>query len=196
MPGPGRLSSKTGRGAALCVSTSREAAEAGAEILRKGGNAFDAAAAAGFMEAVVSPVNCGIGGYAATGVGFLARGGRLVGVDANAVAPARATPGMFPVIPTRDPNDYRLPNTRHKQGPLSVAVPGVLGGLLLLIETWGRLDRRAVMAPAIERARAGVSLTPGQALTWLSMKARADGKPAPARGQVPASLPMPELADS
>src|SRR5215212_8664568 len=135
MPGPGRLSSKTGRGAALCVSTSREAAEAGAAILRRGGNAFDAAAAAGFMEAVVSPHNCGIGGYGATGIGFLAAGARVVAIDANAVAPARATPGMFPVIPTRDPNNYRLPDARHKQGPLSVAVPGVLGGLLRLLES-------------------------------------------------------------
>jgi gamma-glutamyltranspeptidase/glutathione hydrolase len=185
MPGPDRLTGKTGRGAALCVSTSREAADAGAEILERGGNAFEAAAAAGFMEAVVSPANCGI-----------AQGRRLVGIDANAVAPARATSGMFPVIPTRDPNDYRLPDSRHKQGPLSVAAPGVLGGLILLVETWGRLGRRAVMAPAIARAREGVRLTPGQALTWLTMKARADDEPRPSRAGLPAIVPMPELAAS
>ncbi len=187
---------KSVRAAALCVAPDLRASRAGARILREGGNAFDAAVAAGFMEAVVSPHNCGIGGYGATGIGFLAREGRVVALDANAVAPRAARPTMFPVIPTRDPNDYRLASKSHKEGPLSVAVPGVLGGLLTMLETWGTLERRAVMAPAIRQAREGVSLTPGQALTLLTIKARAEGRPAPARAGVPAVVPMPELAET
>lgn len=187
---------KSVRAAALCVSPNLRASEAGAAILRQGGNAFDAAVAAGFMEAVVSPHNCGIGGYGATGVGFLAQEGRVVALDANAVSPRAATPTMFPVVPARDPNGYRLAGKSHKEGPLSVAVPGVLGGLLTMLETWGTLGRQAVMGPAIRQAREGVALTPGQVLTWLTMEARAEGRPAPGRADVPAVVPMPELAET
>src|SRR5437763_11407131 len=107
------------RGRAICVAPDRAAAEAGAAILRQGGNAFDAAVAAGFMEAVVAPSSCGIGGYAAAGMGFVAKTGTLVALDANTVAPAAATPGMFPVVPTRDPNAFKMPDARHKSGPPS-----------------------------------------------------------------------------
>ena len=153
---------KSLRAPALCVAPNAEAAEAGAAVLHWGGNAFDAAVAAGFMEAVIAPHNCGIGGYAATGVGFLAGRREVVALDANAVAPRAATPTMFPVLAARDPGDYRLATRAHKQGALSVAVPGVLGGLLRMLETWGTLDRAAAMAPAIRRAREGVALTPGR----------------------------------
>jgi gamma-glutamyltranspeptidase/glutathione hydrolase len=181
---------------AVCVSARRDSAEAGAAVLRSGGNAFDAIAAAGFMDAVIAPAMCGIGGYAATGIGYLARAGRMVALDANAVAPAAATPGMFPVVPGRDPNRYSFPDTRHKLGPLSVAVPGVLAGLITLQANWGRLDRKAVIAPAIERARKGVALTPAVALTWMTMEEATDHRPAPPNAAVPKRVRMPELADT
>ncbi len=180
----------TADGRALCVATDLAAAEAGAAVLERGGNAFDAAVAAGFVEAVVSPANCGIGGYGATGVGFQAARGHVIALDADAVAPKAAKAGMFPTLPGRDPNDYRLPDDRHKRGPLSVAVPGVLGGLLTLLEHWGHLDRKAVMEAAIRHAREGVVLTPGQAKTWLTMR----GVPLPAT--LPERVGMPDLAET
>ena len=187
---------QTARGRAVCVAPDRAGAEAGAAILRQGGNAFDAAVAAGFMEAVVAPASNGIGGYGASGIGFVAKSGTLVALDANAVAPAAATAGMFPVLPTPDPNALKMPDARHRTGPLSVAVPGVLGGLLTMLETWGRLDRKVVMAPAIAAARAGVPLVPAQALAWLTMEARSEGRPAPERAGVPTVVAMPALAET
>jgi gamma-glutamyltranspeptidase/glutathione hydrolase len=166
------------------------------EILRRGGNAFDAAVATGFVEAVISPHNCGIGGYAATGIVFHAKSEKPIAIDANAVAPRDATPGMFPVLPARDPNDFRLPDDKHKRGPLSIAVPGVLDGLLLLLETGGTLDRKTVMAPAIRLAREGVVLPAERAFAWRKMQAESEGKPVPARENVPVLVPMPELADT
>jgi gamma-glutamyltranspeptidase / glutathione hydrolase len=186
---------KVGRGRALCVAPDREAAEAGAEVLRRGGNAFDAVVAAGFVEAVVGPNRCGIGGYGATAIGFVAKSGRLVALDANAVAPAAATPTMFPVVPTRDPNVYKLPDDRHRKGPLSVAVPGVLAGLLTALETWGTRPRAEVMAASIGHARRGVPLTVGQARTWFLMRADADGTK-PWRPGIPIDVPMPRLAET
>ncbi len=180
----------------MCVAPDRAAAEAGAAILRQGGNAFDAAVAAGFMEAVVAPSSNGIGGYGASGIGFVARSATLVALDANAVAPAAATPGMFPVLPTPDPNALKMPDARHRSGPLSVAVPGVLGGLLTMLETWGRLNRKVVMAPAIAAARAGVPLVPAQARAWLTMEAVAEGRAAPGPGNVPSVVEMRALAET
>jgi gamma-glutamyltranspeptidase/glutathione hydrolase len=183
-------------GQAVCVAPDRAAAEAGAAVLQQGGNAFDAATAAGFMEAVVSPWNCGIGGYGASGIGFMAATGALVALDAGAVAPAAATPGMFPVIATAEPNGFRMPDARHRTGALSVAVPGVLAGLLTMLETWGRLDRKTVMAPAIAAARAGVSMPPDRALVWLRMEAASEGKAAPERTALPEVVAMPALAET
>ncbi len=184
------------RSTAVCVAPDRLAAEAGAEILRRGGNAFDAAVTAGFVEAVVSPFNCGIGGYAATGVGFRAQTGQVVALDANAVAPAAARARMFPVLPSTDPDGYRLPDDRHRHGPLSIAVPGVLSGLLTMLKEWGSLDRKTVIAPAIRLAKEGVPLIPAHAHTWRTIEARAEGAPAPDFGAPPKLVPMPRLADT
>lgn len=184
-------SQKTGRGRAACVAPTRAAAEAGLAMLRQGGNAFDAVVAAGFVEAVVQPAMCGIGGYAATAVGFLADRKELVALDANTVAPAAATPDMFPTAPTRDPNGYTLVDDRMRRGPLSVGVPGVLGGLVRAAESWGRLGLKAVMAPAIQWARDGIPLSSAHAKTWRALKAEADGTDSTASGN---TIAMPMLA--
>ena len=94
-------------------------------------------------------------------------------------SPPRGGPRMFPVEPARDPNGYRLADDRHRHGPLSIAVPGVLGGLLTMLGTWGTLDRKMIMAPAIRAARDGVRLIPPHAHTWRTIEARAEGRPAP-----------------
>lgn len=183
---------KTARGRAACVAPTRAAAEAGTAMMRQGGNAFDAAVAAGLVEAVVQPAMCGIGGYAATAVGYRAERNELVALDANTVAPAAATPGMFPTVPARDPNGYTLAEDRIRRGPLSVGVPGVLGGLVRAAKSWGRLGLKKVMAPAIEQAREGVTLAPAHAKTWRALKAEADGTDATASGN---TIAMPMLAD-
>jgi gamma-glutamyltranspeptidase/glutathione hydrolase len=103
---------------------------------------------------------------------------------------------MFPTLPGKEPNDFRLPDAKHKTGPLSVAVPGVLGGLLTMLEKWGSLDRRTVMAPAIRMAREGLALDAATALAWLKMQAAAEGRPAPDRADVPEIVSIAELAET
>lgn len=190
------LITKTLQAPALCVAPDVRAANAGAEILTLGGNAFDAMVAAGFMEAVIAPQSSGIGGYGATGIGFHAPTRKVVAIDANAVAPRAATPDMFPVLAGANGKPYRLPNSKHKRGPLSVAVPGVLAGLLTVLKTWGTLDRKTVMAPAIRQARAGIPLAAANALAWLKMKSEAEGTPAPGTDEVGKTVPMLELAET
>ena len=183
-------------GKGLCIAPDLRAAEIGAEILHRGGNAFDALIAAAFLEAVISPANCGIGGYAATGIAFDAKTGNVVAIDANAVAPAAAMPEMFPVISSPGSFDYKLPNARHRTGALSVAVPGVLAGLLHWQDRFGSLDRRTIMEPAIRQAREGIRLDKDQARTWLQLRGEGlDEKPANPV-EIPDLIPMTELADS
>lgn len=181
---------------ALCIATDVRAAEAGAAILKQGGNAFDAVAAAGFVMAVVAPHQCGIGGYAVTAIGFEAKTKTIVALDANSVAPQAATPDMFPTVVEADSLEYRLTNDKHKRGPLSVAVPGVLAGLLQMVESWGHLDRQRVMAPAIAHARDGIVLAPEHVRAWLAMKDEAEGHRPTDRAGPTDVLPMTELAES
>lgn len=172
-------SHKTATGKAVCVATNPFAAEAGAAMLRQGGNAFDAVAAIGFMESVVTPHGTGLGGYGGVGTAFVAKTGEVIGIDANTVAPAAARADMFPVIPGRDPNDYKFPDAKHKTGPLAVGVPGVVAGLGLMVEKYGKLKLTDVIQPALEKSREGVQMTRGNAQTWRRMAAAAEGKKAP-----------------
>lgn len=189
------------RGTKVCVAPDGRSARAGLAILEGGGNAFDAVVAAGFMEAVVEPHNCGIGGYGGVGIGYSVRDATVFALDANTVAPALAFPGLFPIIPGRDPNNYRFPNDRHRIGALAVGVPGVLGGLCALHARHGRLPLKAIMQPAIEMALEGPVLTGGRRKTWLELK-KAAGDPIDSKlaelaarsGDAP--LPMPLLAET
>ncbi len=180
----------------LCIAPDARAAVIGAEILQRGGNAFDALIAAAFMETVISPSNCGIGGYAATGIAFDAKAAKVVAIDANAVAPAAATAEMFPVISTPGSFDYKLPDGKHKTGALSVAVPGLLAGLLHWLDRFGSLDRRTVMGPAIRQAREGIRLDKDQSRTWRQLRAEGLGEKSTNLAEIADLIPMDELADS
>lgn len=123
------------------------ASEAGAEILRQGGNVVDAAVATAFALSVVRPQSCGIGGG-----GFMviwdARKQEAVAVDYRERAPAAAHRDMY------------LKENRHRpgssvRGGLAVAVPGDVAGLCFALETYGSLELRTVLAPAIRLAREG-----------------------------------------
>jgi gamma-glutamyltranspeptidase/glutathione hydrolase len=189
-------SAKRAFGAAVCVAGRRESAEAGLSMLRAGGNAFDAVVAAGFMEAVIAPHMCGIGGYGGACIAYHAGEKRLVALDADAVAPSAAAATMFPVLPGRGRDPYAFPDARHKTGAFSIAVPGVLGGLLTMLESWGKLDRKTVIAPAIRRAREGVALSKELAHTWLASEAASEGRKTPSKEAAPGIIRFRALADT
>ena len=145
------------------VSTAHPAAtEAGLAMLRAGGNAADAAAAAAFALAVVEQYSSGIGGGGFALVRSSRRegghnpkdgGSDLVFLDFREVAPKAATSDMYMRDGKPDP-------IASRDGISSVAVPGAVAGYLQLQQTYGRLTRGQVLAPAIALAEGGFLITP------------------------------------
>ena len=128
------------------------AAEAGAEILRQGGNATDAALAVLLALTVVEPQSSGIGGG-----GFLVLDdgkGKLVTLDGRETAPRAATPDWFKV------GDKYLPYMEAIPGGKSVGVPGNVALMAEAHRRHGKLRWRQIFQPAIRLARDGFVVTP------------------------------------
>jgi len=123
------------------------ASAAGVEILRRGGNAVDAAAATAFAVGVVNPTSCGIGGGGFL-LAYFPATGRAVALDYRERAPAAATRDMF----VRD--GKAVPQLSRVDG-LAVAVPGEVAGLADAVRRYGRLPLATVLEPAIRLARDG-----------------------------------------
>ena len=125
--------------------------QAGVEILKRGGNAVDAAVAVAFALAVVEPAAGNIGG----GGFMLVRlaDGRTQFLDYREVAPGKATRNMY-----IGADGKLIPNeniTGSVLGYRSVAVPGTVAGLELALKTYGTLKLAEVMAPATRLAKEG-----------------------------------------
>ena len=123
------------------------ASQAGVEILKRGGNAVDAAVATAFALAVVEPAAGNIGG----GGFMLVRlaSGKSTFFDYREVAPGKATRDMY-IKP-----DGKLDEQASVIGYRSVAVPGTVAGLALALKTHGTMKLADVMQPAIRLAEQG-----------------------------------------
>lgn len=124
------------------------ATEAGFEIIRAGGNAFDAAIAVSSTLSVVEPISSGLGG----GGFFLlhdAKTGEDIFLDAREYAPAAATPDKYL------DKDGKLDTDRAQNGPWSAGIPGLPAALVELARKHGRLPLATSLAPAIRIAREG-----------------------------------------
>jgi gamma-glutamyltranspeptidase/glutathione hydrolase len=135
-----------------------QATEAGAEMLRRGGNAVDAAVAAGYAIGVVEPFNSGLGGIAVL-VHHESRSGRTTVVDGTGALPAAIRPDQFELVgePTAE-SVYGWPEVAdgaNDTGWLTPAVPGMPACLGEAHERFGVLPRRDVLAPAIAFAEHG-----------------------------------------
>jgi len=125
------------------------ATDAGYAILKKGGNAFDAAVAVAAALAVVEPYASGLGGG---GFWLLHRAadGKQVMLDARETAPAQASAGMY-----LDEHG-RVISKAPLRGPKAAAIPGIPAALAHLSKHYGRLPLAVSLAPAIRYANAGV----------------------------------------
>jgi gamma-glutamyltranspeptidase / glutathione hydrolase len=131
------------------------ASEVGAEVLRAGGNAVDAAIATGMALAVVYPTAGNIGGGGFMVIRF--PDGRSTAFDFREMAPAGAHPEMW-VGP-----DGEYSSTLHHDTHLSVGVPGTVAGFALAHERYGRLPWARLVEPAVRLAGEGFRVTPGLA---------------------------------
>ena len=127
------------------------ASQAGVDILKRGGNAVDAAVATAFALAVVEPAAGNIGG----GGFMLVRlaDGITTFFDYREVAPGKATREMY-IKP-----DGKLDEFGSTIGYRSVAVPGTVAGLALALKTHGTMKLAVVMQPAIRLAEEGFPLS-------------------------------------
>jgi len=132
------------------------AAEAGARILREGGNAVDAAVAAAFAMGVVEPITSGSGGVAWCVI--RQPDGTITTLDGSGAAPVRATADMYELQSGGSAGMYGWPMTKgnaQNYGYLAAGQMGALGLLCYAVERYGSMDRATVMRDAIALAADG-----------------------------------------
>jgi gamma-glutamyltranspeptidase/glutathione hydrolase len=134
----------------MVVAQEKIAAQIGADILRQGGNAVDAAVATGFVMAVTYPRAGNIGGG-----GFMmihsAERKLDIAIDYRETAPAATTPGIF-LGPDGKPDP-----AKSRDSALGIGVPGTVAGLALALERYGsgEFSLAQLLQPAIAIARDG-----------------------------------------
>lgn len=126
---------------AIVTSAHPLASEAGIEILKKGGNAVDAAVATAFAIGVVEPDGSGIGGEGLMVI-YLAETDERIAIDYRSCAP-------------KSIEQYNL----EKDGPKSVAIPGTVAGLSMALENYGTMSLSEVLQPAIRYAEEGFEVS-------------------------------------
>lgn len=130
-----------------------EGAKVGLDVLARGGNAVDAAVAAGLVAGVVALRSCGIGGYG--GHMVIADPSREVrAIDFNSTAPRATRPDLFP-LDERGAVKGRVDTF----GWLAAGVPGTLDGLHLALTRYGTRSLAQLLEPAIRLANDGFALT-------------------------------------
>ncbi len=135
----------------MVSSASRLASEVGAETLRNGGNAVDAAIATAFALAVTWPSagNIGGGGFMV----YFGEDGHATSFDFREKAPMAASERMYLGV------DGRVVNNSNHFGPLAVGVPGTVAGLWKAHQELGSLPWADLVAPAVALAREGIPIT-------------------------------------
>ncbi|MEO7457724.1 MAG: gamma-glutamyltransferase, partial [Gemmatimonadaceae bacterium] len=166
---------------AMVASDAPLGSAAGVEILRKGGNAVDAAVAVGFAIAVAYPEagNIGGGGYMVIHMAD----GRAMTLDYREIAPLAATRDMY-----LDASGKLT--DRSVVGPLASGVPGAVAGLTEALAKYGTMSLADVMAPAIRYAEEGVVVDSALARSFSS-NAKYIGAFAGAAMFAPGGTPLP-----
>jgi len=147
----------------MVSSESALASDVGVEVLRKGGNAVDAAVAVGFALAVTMPNSGNIGGG-----GFMilhdGKSGKDTAIDFREMAPAAATRNMY----LDDKGDVVPGKSLFTQA--AIGVPGTVAGLTYALEHYGTMKRADLVAPAVALAKNGFPV--GETLAGLFVAER------------------------
>jgi gamma-glutamyltranspeptidase/glutathione hydrolase len=136
------------------------AAQAGLQILIRGGNAIDAAIAANIAMTVVYPSTCSAGGDVFMLI-WNEKSRKLHALNGSGRAPQRMTPELFAA------QGYKqIP----ERGPLTINVPGAVDGWFQALERFGTFPAETIFAPAIAYAEEGVPIT-SKLSGWLNQAA-------------------------
>jgi gamma-glutamyltranspeptidase / glutathione hydrolase len=144
----------------MVASQNRHAAEAGAAVLARGGNAMDAAVVTALVLSVVEPWLSGIGGG-----GFLLHAdgttGQVDTLDFNVVSALGIDPADYPLGGDDSGNWFNWPSVqgeRNVSGYGAICVPGAIAGFAAALERFGTLSFADALAPAISHAQRGLEL--------------------------------------
>jgi len=147
-------------GHGACASGDSHSAKAGADILKAGGNAVDAAVAAGLVACVTQPTMTGLGGG---GILALRVDGQVVICDCFGALPGIGLRKRGPRELDLVTVDFEGIDVDFRVRAPSVAVPGTVAGLWAVHERFGRMPLADVARPAVAAARQGFRVTPAQA---------------------------------
>ena len=195
----------------VVASQSARAAAVGAEVLRDGGNAVDAAVATGFALSVYEPWMSGLGGGGYMMI-YSAKEKTVHAIDFAMIAPKRLDPAAYPLATAGNDADLfgwpAVKDGKNLKGYLAVAVPGAVDGFGLALEKFGTRPWATLMQPAIAAAKLGhpvdwwsILRIANEAPTIREYEAAAkvylpNGLP-PAQGEgLPVTLDMGNLADT
>ena len=143
---------------AMVVSARKEASKIGTEIMKLGGNAFDAMMATEMALAVTYPYAGNLGGG-----GFLVyrmADGEVGALDYREKAPLAAIKGMYL------DEDGNIIKGKSTLGSLAIGVPGTIAGVFKAQERFGHLDIVTILKPVIELAENGFTITQKQELRF------------------------------
>ena len=160
----------------IVAAESPLAAQAGAQVLARGGSAVDAAIAANAVMGVVSPMMNGIGGDLFAMV-YDAKSGRRFGMNASGWAPRGLTPEFLRA------HGF---DTMPRRGIHAVTVPGTVDGWVKLHEKFGRRPLAEDLSAAIRIAEEGAPVTEWVALYWEGATEPLKGDPAAQKLYLPA----------
>ncbi|WIM13958.1 MAG: gamma-glutamyltranspeptidase/glutathione hydrolase [Enhydrobacter sp.] len=153
---------------AMIVAPQPEAAEAGADALREGGNAVDAGIACALVQGVVDPLMCGIAGFGSCGL-YLPGKNFHGYIDAHAPAPLAATPDMWASLiesEARDGYGFILRGRVNDIGYKSICAPANLRMYYEAHHEHGRLPWSRIVEPAIHWAENGWTVRPHVHFWW------------------------------
>jgi gamma-glutamyltranspeptidase/glutathione hydrolase len=135
----------------MVVSASELASEVGVEVLKKGGNAVDAAVATGFALAVVYPQAGNLGGGGFMVIRF--PDGKATSIDFREKAPGKAHRDMY-----LDESKEVVPGL-STLGYLASGVPGSVAGLCYALDKYGTMNLKEILAPAVRLAQEGLTVS-------------------------------------
>ena len=146
----------------LVASCDDRATEAGLQVLKKGGNAIDAALTIAFLMAVYEPYNSGLGGHGGHMAIYWAKTGDYLSIDASTRCPVRSKPDMFladitkrPAGHAADAEQFRVKDDATWTGYRAMFAPSTVAGYWYLWKNYATIPWKELMGPAIKVAEEG-----------------------------------------